>query len=471
MSFHVPKVNQVPDYDTFLREYLLPNKPCLLPPALIQDWSANEWASTSQHTLNDALPPAFAILADRYGDHQVPVVIDSPDGAEPERQEMTLTEATNKLQQACEARTRGQPHPLIYIKDWHLVRQERLKAAEDRRWPLPYVTPDLFADDWMNNDQGGATETDVAAKTSQPVSPEASGLMSTSDNQAARLTALPDDFRFCYAGMAGTKTGLHRDVYTSYSWSTNVVGRKRWKLYPPSLSQLLRRLDRGPALTAEEAAFVSTARESQAAVIDQEQGETIFVPSDCFHEVENLTDTISLNHNWCNSVNLPRMYEAMKMEVREVKAALSDVEEMLRSQAAANGQSCTGGGGGGGGGDEDVGAKAKEPWQREFWRLVQLVSRSDSGWDWRQFWLMVQQSLTSPSCPSDLRPDMSDFVGPRIEAMVEDFEGHSEEWEWLDEEVRLAVGQCGELARTYSHARTRKSTTEDGDAVTYDCGQ
>lgn len=180
---------------SYQREFLLPNKPCLLPPALIQDWSANEWASTSQHTLNDALPPAFAILADRYGDHQVPVVIDSPDGAEPERQEMTLSEAMDKVQQACEARARGQAYPLIYIKDWHLVRQERLKAAEDRRWPLPYVTPDLFADDWMNNDQGGATETDVAARTSQPVSPEARGLMSTSDNPASSPTALPDDFR------------------------------------------------------------------------------------------------------------------------------------------------------------------------------------------------------------------------------------------------------------------------------------
>ena len=41
------------------------------------------------------------------------------------------------------------------------------------------------------------------------------------------------DFRFCYVGPPGTFTPLHRDVYASYSWSANVVGRKHWWLFPP----------------------------------------------------------------------------------------------------------------------------------------------------------------------------------------------------------------------------------------------
>jgi len=41
------------------------------------------------------------------------------------------------------------------------------------------------------------------------------------------------DFRFCYLGPAGTFTPLHRDVYASYSWSANVVGRKLWWFFPP----------------------------------------------------------------------------------------------------------------------------------------------------------------------------------------------------------------------------------------------
>lgn len=119
----------------------------------------------------------------------------------------------------------GSRETLIYIKDWHLVRLLRLAGQE-----APYVTPDLFRDDWMNND-----------------SP------STSDVAFSSSSTLPDDFRFCYAGLSGTSTPLHRDVYTSYSWSTNIVGRKRWTLYSPRLAPLLRRANgRGAPLSEGE---------------------------------------------------------------------------------------------------------------------------------------------------------------------------------------------------------------------------
>ena len=50
---------------------------------------------------------------------------------------------------------------------------------------------------------------------------------------AARSADACSDFRFCYLGPAGTFTPLHRDVYASYSWSANVVGRKMWWFFPP----------------------------------------------------------------------------------------------------------------------------------------------------------------------------------------------------------------------------------------------
>lgn len=36
----------------------------------------------------------------------------------------------------------------------------------------------------------------------------------------------------------------------------------------------------------------------------QEQDEIIFVPSGWYHQVHNLEDTISINHNWFNAYNL-----------------------------------------------------------------------------------------------------------------------------------------------------------------------
>ena len=40
-------------------------------------------------------------------------------------------------------------------------------------------------------------------------------------------------------GVQGTWTPLHADVLRSYSWSTNVAGRKRWLLLPPCHTHLL----------------------------------------------------------------------------------------------------------------------------------------------------------------------------------------------------------------------------------------
>ena len=42
-----------------------------------------------------------------------------------------------------------------------------------------------------------------------------------------------------YEYLQGTWTPLHADVLRSYSWSTNITGRKHWKLLPPEYTHLL----------------------------------------------------------------------------------------------------------------------------------------------------------------------------------------------------------------------------------------
>ncbi|PWN24360.1 Clavaminate synthase-like protein [Jaminaea rosea] len=420
----VDRLSVVPSYVDFLHKYLITNRPCILPRALIEDWPAwKEWrcgttscASSSSTSSNkdvakedaDAnmdlrLHRSFLLLASRYGEHVVPVVVRRGEEEE-ERREMKLKDAVEEMRCA-RARGRsvakgaegGSEETLIYIKDWHLVRLSRLAGQE-----APYVTPDLFRDDWMNNDSPLTPNPDVTASSS---------------------STLPDDFRFCYAGLSGTFTPLHRDVYTSYSWSTNIVGRKRWTLYSPQLAPLLRRADgRGAPLSEGERLELeerkSGCRGERVEVV-QEEGETIFVPSNCYHEVFNLSDCISLNHNWCNSVNLPRMYDAMKEEMGEVRYALRDVEEMLRT--AGQGE-------------------RGSPWQVEFWGLVAEVSRADAGWDWAQFWGMVRDWTDRPGCEAELQPDWGSFVQLRLRAMCEDFK-RQEEWLWLEEGVRGCVAE------------------------------
>lgn len=94
-----------------------------------------------------------------------------------------------------------------------------------------------------------------------------------------------DDYRFVYVGCAGTFTGVHKDVYGSYSWSTNVAGRKQWWLFPPHLAPHLRRFP--PVRTSETVHDVRDYDHArfpevelalrEVIIVDQEPGETIFV--------------------------------------------------------------------------------------------------------------------------------------------------------------------------------------------------
>lgn len=87
-------------------------------------------------------------------------------------------------------------------------------------------------DDWLN----------------PPFSPgprlRATGQQSKIDAPNSKSTST-SDFRFTYLGPAGTYTPLHRDVYSSYSWSANIAGRKLWWLFPPEPEVMNRILANG----------------------------------------------------------------------------------------------------------------------------------------------------------------------------------------------------------------------------------
>jgi hypothetical protein len=149
-----------------------------------------------------------------------------------------------------------------YIKDWTFP----------NRFPKAsiYSCPDLFSDDWMNYSLNGK-------------------------------------YRFVYLGVKGTSTKLHCDVLASYSWSCNITGMKEWYLLPPQYSHLLFSQfgELAPHFFADDSVFpgLRKARKHLVHVI-QRSGETIFVPSGWYHTVQNLEDTLSINHNWINRHNI-----------------------------------------------------------------------------------------------------------------------------------------------------------------------
>ena len=125
---------------------------------------------------------------------------------------------------------------------------------------------------------------------------------------------------------------------TSYSWSANLLGRKKWYLTPPSSIPNCRIDPSNPEsllhndIRPGKVDLTKYPSFDKVEIIEiiQDKGMIIFVPSNWYHCVENIDDyVISLNRNWCNSVNLVQMFECMIISVRETEDALSDVKDVL----------------------------------------------------------------------------------------------------------------------------------------------
>ena len=110
------------------------------------------------------------------------------------------------------------------------------------------------------------------------------------------------DHRFVYLGPAGTRTYLHADVLFSHSWSVNLAGRKKWTLVPDGQRHLVSTPSTKP-LVKSLSELDATEGLTPIELI-QQPGELLFVPSGWYHEVENLDDALSVNHNWLNAYNV-----------------------------------------------------------------------------------------------------------------------------------------------------------------------
>jgi JmjC domain, hydroxylase len=151
-------------------------------------------------------------------------------------------------------------------------------------------------------------------------------------------------FRFVYLGPKGTSTPLHADVLRSFSWSTNVCGQKRWYFIPPLHTHLLYDLfgaklayhvhadlsmENGDARYCASS-FMSIMypglqiARRYAITIVQEAGETVFVPSNWFHTVENLVDTLAINHNWLNGANIRQCWCYVDLKSRSTNSFQKD---------------------------------------------------------------------------------------------------------------------------------------------------
>ncbi|KAF2573657.1 hypothetical protein F2Q70_00000529 [Brassica cretica] len=60
----------------------------------------------------------------------------------------------------------------------------------------------------------------------------------------------------------------------------------------------------------------------------QESGDTIFVPSGWHHQVYNLEDTISINHNWLNAYNLACVWDLLWKDYKDTEESIEDIRDI-----------------------------------------------------------------------------------------------------------------------------------------------
>ncbi|XP_054440038.1 2-oxoglutarate and iron-dependent oxygenase JMJD4 isoform X3 [Pteronotus mesoamericanus] len=131
------------------------------------------------------------------------------------------------------------------------------------------------------------------------------------------------------------RSPFHADIFRSYSWSVNICGRKKWLLFAPGQEETLRDCHGGLPYDVTAPAFLESRPHpgpecgSPALEVTQEAGEMVFVPSGWHHQVHNLEDTISINHNWVNGCNLANMWHFLQQELRAVQREVGEWRDTM----------------------------------------------------------------------------------------------------------------------------------------------
>ncbi len=268
-----PVIDLPISYAEFFRRFIAANIPCLIKGDATGDWPCRkDWVDQDGR-------PSLDFLAERVvpAEAEVPV----SDCGEKYFNSQKCVQMT--FGQFCSSFKSGDGR--YYLKDWHFHKENPSYKA--------YKTPAYFCSDWLNEylEREGAADAD-------------------------------SDYRFVYVGPKGSWTPFHSDVFGSFSWSANVAGKKKWVFYPPGQEAYLKdetgRLVydvnevRACDMAKDRTEFKKAHLVEKSYEVIQETGDIIFVPSMWHHQVVNLEDTISINHNWFNGANIGMVFEVLK---------------------------------------------------------------------------------------------------------------------------------------------------------------
>ncbi|OVA19880.1 JmjC domain [Macleaya cordata] len=293
-------------YEEFVERYLEKNQPVVLT-GLMDGWRAcSDWVTVDGQ-------PNLHFISSHFGKSKVQVAdCGRREFTDQKRVEMSVSEfIRNWIQFSSKeysnpSNCEGDDQSLLYLKDWHFVKEYPEYAA--------YTTPLFFCDDWLN------------------LYLDSYNMHMDPDTSQVKNEINCSDYRFVYMGSKGTWTPLHADVFRSYSWSANVCGKKKWLLLSPSQCHLV--FDKHMKSSVydifddvSESKFPGFKKAIWLECI-QEQNEIIFVPSGWYHQVHNMEDTISINHNWFNAYNLSWVWKLLLKDYNEAKEYIEDIRDI-----------------------------------------------------------------------------------------------------------------------------------------------
>ncbi|MFS7971729.1 putative transcription factor & chromatin remodeling &Metalloenzymes JmjC family [Helianthus anomalus] len=292
----VEKVNgNEMSYTSFAEKYLSNNKPVVIT-GLMADWRApKDWVS-------DDGRPNLHFISSTFGNSKVQVAdCGSREFTDQKRFDMTVAEFIDHW-----LKLSSVEHGNLYLKDWHFVKEYPEYTA--------YTTPPFFRDDWLN------------------LYLDHYHMHEDHDTYQKRDNISCSDYRFVYMGAKGTWTPFHADVFRSYSWSANVCGKKQWYFLSPEQRHLVfdRNMKNSVYDIFEEVDDTKFPNFTKTIWLEctQDQNEIIFVPSGWYHQVHNLEDTISINHNWFNAYNLSWVWDLMLRDYKEAREYIEDVKDI-----------------------------------------------------------------------------------------------------------------------------------------------
>lgn len=261
-------------YSEFYLNYLCKNTPCVFDSWLTETWPVcTEWRAPDGG-IN--IKSVFECVSD------CDVYVADCDALEFDSHPVRRLSVTEFLSY-WDSKHSSNDHRSLYLKDWHYFKFPSTCTL--------YTVPDYFSSDWLNEFWRFRSDLD-------------------------------DDFRFVYLGARGTWTPLHVDVYRSFSWSANVVGCKRWWFFPPGEEEKLRPMNgRMPC----DVRAIDIDKSVEFYVVDQLPNQVVFVPSGWYHQVENITDCLSINHNWLNATNVFEVWKHLQDQLLVVERATEDV--------------------------------------------------------------------------------------------------------------------------------------------------